>query len=165
VTDLRQLRDETVHPDLWFLSLGGLTGLFFVFALVTQRLQRLQSDTGLKRRRNAAADARHRLQAAIRELESGNLRSGVEAIGEALIGLVADATNTPHGVLTSANAVSKLKELGIGEAIVTRVSDVMQTCDDARYGAASGSMKDLPSKSRSVLDELVRVMKGQRLLS
>jgi hypothetical protein len=165
VTDLRQLRDETVRPNQWFLSLGGLTGLFFVVALVTQRLQRLQSDSSLKRRRNAAADARRRLQAATGELESGNSRSGVEAIGEALIGLVADATDTPHGVLTSTNAVSKLDELGIGEEIVARVRDVMQSCDDAKYGAASGSMADLPSKAAGVLDDLVRAMKGQRLLS
>ena len=165
VTDLRQLRDETVRPDRWFLSLGGLTGLFFVVALVTQRLQRLQSDTSLQRRRNAAADARRRLRAATDELEGGNSRSGAEAIGEALIGLVADATNTPHGVLTSTNAISKLREVEIGEEIVARVRDVMQSCDDARYGAASGSLADLPSKARSALDDLVRAMKGQRLFS
>ncbi|MDA1048875.1 MAG: BatD family protein [Planctomycetota bacterium] len=164
VTDLRQLRDETVHLDRWFLSLGGLTALFFVVALVTQRVQRLQSDTSLQRRRGAATAARHRLQAAIREAKVGDSRNGAEAISEALIGLVADATNTPHGILTSTNAVNKLRELGITDEIVAQVRDVMQSCDDARYGATSDALQDLPSKAARVLDDLVRAMKGQRLL-
>jgi hypothetical protein len=165
VTDLRQLRDETVRPDRWFLSLGGLTGLFLVVALVTQRVQRLQSDTGLQRRRGAAADARRRLQAAIRVAKEGDSRGGAEAISEALIGLVADATNTPHGVLTSTNAIQKLQELGIAEETVTRVREVMQTCDDARYGATGDSMSELPTRPAVAIDDLVRAMKGQRLLS
>jgi hypothetical protein len=165
VTDLRQLRDESVHPDRWFLSLGGLTGLFFVVALVTQRVQRLKSDTSLQRRRSATADARRRLQAALRVAKEGDARGGAEAISEAFIGLVADVTNTPHGVLTSTNTVNKLHELGVAEPIVSRVRDVMQTCDDARYGATNGSMSDLPTKAAGVLDDLVRAMKGQRLLS
>ncbi|MEO8498335.1 MAG: BatD family protein, partial [Planctomycetota bacterium] len=145
VTDLRQLRDESVRPEGWFLSLGGLTGLFFVLALVTQRIQRLHSDTSLQRRRSAAADARRRLQAATGEMKNGNSRSGVDAIAEALIGLVADATDTPHGVLTSTNAIERLHELGIAEPVVTRAREVMQACDDARYGAASDATADLPS--------------------
>ncbi|MBI2477310.1 MAG: BatD family protein [Planctomycetia bacterium] len=165
VTDLRQLRDESVRPDRWFLSLGGLTGLFFVVALITQRVQRLQADTSLQRRRTAAADARRRLQAAIRVATGGDARSGAEAISEALIGLVADATNTPHSVLTSTNAISKLVELGIAEPIVSRMRDVMQTCDAARYGATGSSMSELPTAAAGALDDLVRAMKGQRLLS
>jgi|CXWL01.1.fsa_nt_gi hypothetical protein len=165
VTDLRQLRDESVHPDRWFLSLGGLVGLFFVVALVTQRLQRLQSDTSLQRRRSAATIASRRLRAAIRDAKQGDSRNGAEAIGAALIGLVADATNTPHGVLTSTDAVSKLCELGISEPVVARVREVMQSCDDARYGAARGAVADLKTKAERVLDDLVRAMKGQRLLS
>lgn len=168
VTDLRQLRDETVRPDRWFLSLGSLVGLFFVVTLVTQRVQRLHSDRSLQRRRSAAADARRRLQAAVREAKGSSgsgSRNGAEAISEALIGLVADATDTPHGVLTSTNAVSKLRELGVADEMVVRVRDVMQSCDDARYGAASDALADLPSQAASVLEDLVRAMKGQRLLS
>jgi len=97
--------------------------------------------------------------------KEGDTRGGAEAISEAFIGLVADVTNTPHGVLTSTNAVNKLHEFGVAEPIVSRVRDVMQTCDDARYGATNGSMSDLPTKAAGVLDDLVRAMKGQRLLS
>ena len=104
------------------------------------------------------------MQAAIREAKVGDSRNGAEAISEALIGLVADATNTPHGILTSTNAVNKLRELGITDEIVAQVRDVMQSCDDARYGATSDALQDLPSKAARVLDDLVRAMKGQRLL-
>lgn len=165
VTDLRQLRDESVHPDRWFLSLGGLTGLFFVVALVAQRVQRMQSDTGLQRRRGAATDARRRLQAAVALTKQGDARGGAEAISAALVGLVADATNAPHGVLTSTNATDKLREIGIADETIARVRDIMQTCDDARYGATGGAMSDLPSKATDALDDLIRAMKGQRLLS
>ncbi|MEX0818168.1 MAG: BatD family protein [Pirellulaceae bacterium] len=165
VTDLRQLRDEAVHPTRWFLSLGGLVGLFLVVAVVTQRVQRLQSDTSLQRRRGAAAEARRRLQAATHELERNHSRSGVEGISAALIGLVADATNTPPGVLTSTDAVTKIRELGLPEEIIGHVREVMQLCDDARYGATGNEVQDLPKRAATVLEELVRAMRGQRLLS
>ncbi|MBC8353632.1 MAG: BatD family protein [Planctomycetes bacterium] len=165
VTDLRELRNERVHPDRWFLTLGGLTGLFFVVALVTQRVQRLHSDTSLQRRRSATSDAKRRLHSAIAKLESGDPKDGAEGISEALIGLVADATDTSHGVLTSTNAVNKLRELKIDEDLLERFGEVMQSCDDARYGAVGSAMSELPSKSLHVLDDLARAMKGQRLLS
>ena len=57
------------------------------------------------------------------------------------------------------------RELGLAEPIVSRVRDLMQTCDDARYGATGTSMSELPAVATGVLDELVRAMKGQRLLS
>ncbi|MCA9119293.1 MAG: BatD family protein [Planctomycetaceae bacterium] len=165
VTDLRELRDETVHPDRWFLSLGALTGLFFIVAMVAQRVQRFQSDTSLQRRRTAAADARRRLRAATSLAEEGDTRRGAEAISEALIGLVADATNTPYGVLTSTDAARRLRELKIADETVRRVQEVMQTCDDARYGAAGEAMKELPNLAEAVLEDLIRAMKKQRLLS
>ena len=68
-------------------------------------------------------------------------------------------------MLTSTNAVNKLCELRIADETVTAVRKVMQTCDDARYGAASAAMAELPTKAASVLDDLIRAMKAQRLLS
>ena len=94
-----------------------------------------------------------------------NSKNGAEGISESLIGLVADATDTPHGVLTSTNAVNKLRELHIAEDLVERVAEVMQACDDARYGAVGGSLTELPDQATSLLDDLASAMKAQRLLS
>lgn len=165
VTDLQQLRDETVHPDRWFFSLGGLTGLFFVVALVTQHWQKRQSDTSLQRRRGALAEARRRLQAAIAKLADGSLRDGAEAVSAALLGLVADVTDTPHGVLTTADAISKLRELEINDEVVAQVQRVMQSCDDARYGASGDTVQGLSESAKLAFDSLAQAMKGQRLLS
>ncbi|MFP8870816.1 MAG: BatD family protein, partial [Myxococcota bacterium] len=165
VTDLRELQDETVHPDRWLLSLSGLTVLFFVVALATQRVQYVQSDTSLQRRRGAAAQAKRRLHAAETHLAAGNVREGVEGIGGSFVELVAATTDATHGVLTSTDTVDRLRELKVDAAIVTRVDEVMQACDHARYGAADGSLDGLPERAANILIDLVRALKDRRLLS
>jgi hypothetical protein len=165
VTDLRELRNETVHPNRWFLRLGGLAALFCVVALVTQRLQTLRADTGLQRRRGAISAAKERLKAATGALESGDTKEGVELLSSALLGLVADACGLERGGHTAQEAIAKLEAAGIDAAVIERFDAVMQECDGARYGAGAGSTGDLVTFVERCFDELIRGMKARRLLS
>ncbi len=165
VTDTGQIRDETVRPERWFAGLGSLAGLFLIVTLVKQRGERWRSDPQRQRRRGAVTEAKQRLQEARRELNGGQIRTGIEQLSSALIGLLAAASDRPDGSLTSADAISTASELGCGASLVARLRDVLQACDDARYGASSGSLAELTQKAARVLDELVRELRQQRRLS
>ena len=165
VTNLHELRDETVHPDRWFLSLGGLAGLFFVVALVSQRVQTRRADTGLQRRRGAISAAKERLRAATRALAAGDTKGGVELLSSTLLGLVADVCDLERGAHTSQDAIARLQAAGIEAEVIERFAAVMQACDGARYGAGAESTDDLVAAVERSHDELIRGLKARRLLS
>lgn len=155
VTDLRQLRDETVHPDRWFFGLGGLACLFFVVALVTQHVQTLRNDDTLQRRRGAASKVKQRLQ------DGG----GIEEVSAAMLDFVADACGIESQGLTSQDAIVQLREVGVDAQVIDQFAKVMQTCDGARYGAGSEAASDAIQSTRACLDDLLRDLKGRKLLS
>lgn len=165
VTDLRALRDETVHPDRWFLSLGGLACLFFVVTLVTQRVQALRADDGLRRRRTAVSNARRRLHNARKFFADGEAKQGVEELSASLLGLVADARGLEPQGLTSQDASEELATAGIEPRVIARFTEVTRACDGARYGAGSGTTDDLVESAQRCLEDLVRDMQARRLLS
>lgn len=164
VTDLRELRDEAVHPDRWFLSLGGLAGLLFVVALATQHVQTLRADIGLQRRRGAVSAAKQRFEAATQTLSVGENREGVERLSSTLLGLVADVCDLEPGGLTAQDAIAKLETSGIEQHVIEQFISVMQDCDGARYGVGAGSSDDLVESVERCVDELVRGLKARRLL-
>jgi len=165
VTDLSQLRNETVHPQRWFLGLGGLAGLFFVVTFVTQRIQTLRTDEGLQRRRAAISVAKQRLQAAATAIEAGNTQNGIERVSESLLEFVADVCDAEPRGLTSQGAIKKLEDASVERKAVEGFAATMKACDGARYGAGIDSREDVLEAARRSLDELANAMKARRLLS
>jgi hypothetical protein len=165
VTDLRQLRDETVRPDRWFLGLGGLAGLFVAAALVAQRTQKLRGDSGLQRRRGAVSAAKRRLRQAGEELNAGRTRSGAELVSTALTGIVADAVDSADAGLTPNESGLALEQLGVETPLIQHFLNVLQTCDDARYAGEATSLAGLADEAEQTLDDLIRTLKSKKLLS
>jgi len=164
-TDVRQLRDESVRPDRWFLSLGGLTGLFVVIAVIAQRTQRRRDDVALQRRRGALRAARGKLQGGLAELAAGHARDGAEFVATALIGLVADVSDSAVVGQTSSDAVAMLQRLGIDDKLVERLRSLLQACDDARYAGGQRDWSNFMAEAEQTFQDLVRTLKSKRLLS
>ncbi|NQT16280.1 MAG: BatD family protein [Planctomycetes bacterium] len=161
VADLRALRDESVRPGLWLLSLAGMGLLYVAVALVTVQIQRLSADKALVRRRGAVAKARGFLHRARAEVEAGRIRSGADLIEDSLVGLVADVADLPEAGLTPKDVSAQLQSLGVEEDLVGRVAGLLETCDATRYGS-SNPTDGLSSRAQQVLDELVRSLKAKK---
>jgi hypothetical protein len=161
VTDPRALRDESVRPRLWLLSLVGM-GLFYAaVALVTVRIRRVSTDKALVRRRGAVAKARGFLVQARAEIEAGRVRPGADLIEDSLVGLVADVVDLPEAGLTPKDVCRQLQSLGVEDDLVERVAGLLETCDAARYGS-SNQTDGLSSRAQQVLDEVIRSLKAKK---
>ena len=164
VTDLQQLRDETVRPEQWFLGLGGMAAVFLVLSLTVQTLQRRGADPAAARRRSAASRSRARMQKAVREFEAGERRTAADSMGATLIGLVADAFDVPESGLTSSDAVRLLTDASLEPELIARFSARLEACDHIRYGASSRAIDEIAEQTRGLLQELTTALKRKKLL-
>jgi len=161
VTDLRALRDESVRPGLWLLSLVGMGMLYAAVALAAVQIRRLSTDKALVRRRGAVAKARGFVAQARAETEAGRVRPAADLIEDSLVGLVADVVDLPEAGLTPKDVCSQLQALGVEDDLVGRVASLLETCDAARYGTSTQT-DGLSSRAQQVLDDVIRSLKAKK---
>ena len=164
VTDLHQLRDESVQPEDWFLGLGGIAGVFLMLAVTVQLIQRHGADPAIGRRHSAAARARGRMHDALRGFGAGDRRKATDQLGTTLIGLVADTFNIPESGLTSTDAARQLAQAELDTALIQRFSSLLDACDHVRYGASAQAIDSIRDQFPELLDELTTALKRKKLL-
>jgi len=162
VTDLSAVRDQSVRPGRWLLGLGGMIGLYAVVALVSSRVQRLNADKSLLRRRGAVGRARRRLRRALAELQAQRIGEGADHVQDALVGLVADVADVPEAGLTPKDVCRQLRTFGTEEELIRRVGTLLETCDAARYGAAQAAVDGLGHQAQDVLGGMIRSLKAKK---
>jgi hypothetical protein len=165
ITDLSELSDESVRPGRWFLALGGMAGLFFAVALVTNRARHWQSDQVGKRRRNAERRARQRLAEVGKQITTASARQAGDSLNAALTGYIADLAGCEEQGLTSGEVVRHARELSLSPALVSQLEDVLNHCDAARYGAWTKPLDSLHREAGLLLDALVRDLRGRKRVS
>ena len=163
VTDLKELRDETVHPDRWFLNLGGMAGLFLILVVARRHADRRAGDSGLKRRRQAAARARQRIRTISRQA-AANPGKVVDGISQAFVGLVADASDSAETGLTSAGSIERLRDMQIDDGLVSRCGALLEQCDAIRYGAAPGALNEIVDQAQDLAESLIGELRKRKHL-
>ena len=164
VTDLNQLRNESVRPDRWFLSLGGMAGVFLVLAVTVQMIQRQAADPATGRRRAAPARARGRMQEALRGFATDDRLGAADRLGMALIGLVADTFDMSESGLTSTDAAKQLAQAELDAELVQRFSALLATYDQVRFGAAAQAIDSIKDQTPGLLDDLTTALRKKKLL-
>ena len=162
VTDLSEVRDESVRPIRWLAGLASLVALYLAVAIVAVRFQRLTGDKALARRRAAPGRARRRLREARAALDAGHVGPGIEAAEAALVGLVADAADLPEAGLTPKDVRRKLEELGAPDDLVERVGEFLDACDAGRYGAAGQAGGGIGRRAGKLLSQTIDALNSQR---
>jgi hypothetical protein len=157
VTDLRLLRDERVQTGPWFLSLGGMVGVFLLIVVTQEGWVRRQTDPVRRRRRRAERLAQESLAAAAISREAGQLRETAEHCSAALIGLVAAAAGQPEVGCAASDAVQFLEDLQVDAELLDQYREVLQQCDAARFGNTQVSVESLEEESRSICGRLQEV--------
>ncbi len=158
-TNLNALRNDMVRPARWLASWVGMLIGWFVVSQGIRYVQRLREDPARLRRRAAPAQARSTLAAATQFLDAGNAAAGGAAVRQALTGLIADYANVPAAGLTPRDAADRLAALGVTAACSTRVEQLLEACDAARYGAAMADLAPLHSEASTLLDQLIAELK------
>lgn len=156
ITDLDQLRDESVNAQMFLIAMSTMIGCFFVAAIVIRRQRRSLGDRVGQRRRGAIRRAKSRLSDAQSHLADSSNRAVAESVSSALRGLIADTADVPEHGLTPGDAKSYLNTWGVASELQNRFVMVFEECDAARYGAAQRPLDELCGDAIEVVDELQR---------
>jgi len=164
INDLSILTDQSVDAPRWFLLFAGMGGAYVLVLVVSDQVRQFFGDRDLQRRRLAPGRARRRLQGAGTQIQAGKWRVAVDALGGALIGLVADVAGMEESGLTSAEVETQLRNMGVETEIVRRTSELLETCDGVRYGASHRALQGLDDQAGLLLDELITNLKRKKFL-
>jgi hypothetical protein len=163
ITDSRQLYDERVNPNSWFISLGGMAAAFVICSFVTRQLHRQRSDPRHQRRRIAAKRAQNYLAEARRHSASGSRRETIDSLRAAITGLVADAVDSQEVSLTSRDLAQKLAAIHVPEAVIIRCQQLLDEFDAARYGEGVHSLEEQLQSADELLQDLLRELRKRKL--
>ena len=164
INDLGILTDQSVDAPRWFFLFAGMGGAYVLVLVVSDQVRQFFGDRDLQRRRLAPGRARRRLQGAGTQIQAGKWRVAVDALGGALIGLVADVAGIEESGLTSAEVETQLRNMGVETEIVRRTSELLETCDGVRYGASHRALQGLDDQAGLLLDELITNLKRKKFL-
>jgi hypothetical protein len=159
ITDLDQLTDESLRPQLWLATLGGLVGLYAITAFAVVIVQRISNDTVRQRRRSAPGKARRLVAEATRELSDGHVREGADRLESALVYLVADWTDAPAAGMTPAEACRQLQSLSIDGEVLHRVTHFLENCESVHYGATLQAGEALRHDAKGVLEAVIKALR------
>ncbi len=159
VTDLSAVRDETVRPVHWLIGLGGLAVAYLALAGIVALARHRSSNVARQRRQSGASRAKTRLHNARAELKANRLREGADHVRAALIGLVADMTDSPEAGMTPRDVERRLEASGVADELKQRVHGILQACDGARYGAADNGVVHAAKEAEGLLKPLARQLK------
>ena len=121
-----------------FYSAYGFSLLAFLLVLFVRREHiRRNSDVSLVRNRKAGKVAIKRLHGASVCLKNDEKDQFYDEILKALWGYLSDKLNIQVSDLTRTNAFASLQECGIEEDRIKSLSDILDTCEFARYAPAS----------------------------
>ena len=141
-TQYKSYRLLISSPWIWAWILVPIAGLIVVLFLNRRRMARLADVVG-QRRRKAGKLARRRLSKAHECMRKNDSSRFYEEMLKALWGYFSDKLNIPTSELTRENISDKLLSVGISDATVAKTISLLDQCEFAKYGSASGiSMPD-----------------------
>jgi hypothetical protein len=166
-SDIRFIKVETpewlpvgarfYHGFLFWSALGFPFLLIAGAMLLHRHTDRLQSDSAYRRRRSASAEVTKRLSEAESAKAAGELGRCYAEINVALYGYIADHLDVPVASLTPDSAVDALNAKSVETDIVEKFSQVLKTCEYARFAPASIQDEDTDAMlddARTVLGSL-----------
>lgn len=141
----------------WFLPVAlapvllTLLGSLFAFAR-----GRFGAETDAARLSKAAKAARKQLAGAEKLMKSGSPTAYYGEIATALSGFMAAKLGEPVAGLTREQLVAKLTDAGVGEAERSRITAVLEVCDQGRYAPGYGEA----SARQRAFDDAAHAMEG-----
>jgi len=115
-----------------------ITLLIFIIILIIRREHiRRNADAAKVRNRRAGKIAKKRLSVAYKCLKSDMKDKFYEELLKALWGYMSDKLGIPLSELTRTKAIEKLKEKGVENQIIEKISSIIERCEYARFAPVS----------------------------
>lgn len=165
--DIRYIKTESVDLTLkqplilatpLYLILNGVPVLLFVLVWIGQkRREKLSTDIGYARSRQARKFARKRLTAARKLAGSEQTAEFFAEIRFALFAYIADKLNiSPHG-LTGDKLLDIMEGSNIDEEIIGKTKSLLRQADFAQYSSSSKAAEDIKRSLKSAEEILIKL--------
>lgn len=147
-------------PLFWGLHGGGLV-LLIAFLLLRAHQQKISANADLVRNRQASKISQKRLKTAHKYLKAQDKQKFYEEVLRAMWGYVSDKLGIKQADLNRDTLMENLKKRNVDESAMQSLSDVLDTCEYARYapGTQSTGMEDLYKKAGQVIRQLENALK------
>jgi len=116
-----------------------ITIIFVVFFIIYRKQVKENANIALVRTKKANKTAVKRLKNAEKLLKENKKEAFYEEVLRALWGYLSDKLNIPQVHLTKENVVTELSKYGVGEGLTNEFTDILHTCEYARYAPGQGS--------------------------
>ena len=159
---LLHIQGETFYGSKLFYLFYILSAVLFVVLYVVYRKKaRENANIALMRNKKANRVASKRLKLAAGFMKQNNNEAFHEAILKAFQGYLSDKLGIPVADLNRENAVAKLKDKKVDEAVISELYDVVDQCEFARYAPSGGSeaRHELYKKAEAVMSRLEKQIK------
>ncbi len=158
VTDPREVQDD--GADLRFLGgyLAALVAAYGATVGLVARWRRVHGDPARLRRRLAEGRARQRFGSALALLAASERAAAAAELRAAFVDLAADSSGAPAGALTVPEALARLADLGVSQAVAAAVSDLLSACDGLCYGGAEAAFGE---EAQAVLEALLAELRAR----
>ena len=134
---LKKSGDILVSKQLFYSAYAFSLIAFLIILFLRREHIRRNSDLSMVRNRKAGKVAIKRLHNASVCLKNDEIDQFYDEILKALWGYLSDKLNIPVSDLTRTNAIDALQKEGIEEDIIKSLSEILDTCEFARFAPSS----------------------------
>jgi tetratricopeptide (TPR) repeat protein len=155
ITVPSELRDERIDVTWWMMMVAGTWGVAGCVAAAVVLGRRRSNDTVAMRRSKARREAMARLTEAAQLLSVGKEKDSLRKIRSAFVGLVADTQNRVTGGITTSDVENALCEVAVVESDRTATRALLQSIENAEYGAGDViNATEAIKTARSLIDRI-----------
>lgn len=155
-------KDNLIYGKSWFWIIFVVLGTFFTVFLITNRkLAKANADISRVRTKKASKVAVKRLKKAAAYLKENNKEAFYDEVLRALWGYTSDKLNIPMSRLTKETVDSELSGCNVSEEIRKEFTEILQTCEYARYAPDSSghAMDELYGRTMEVMNKMENTIK------
>lgn len=137
------------------------TLIFIVYIVINRKQAQLNSNVELLKNRKANKVASKRLKVAATYLKSYNKEKFYAEVLKAIWGYISDKLTIPLSALSRENVSQELKSYGATEELISRIIDIIDSCEFAQYAPSQSNeaMDKLYKDSVDVIGEMENVVK------
>lgn len=169
--DIRFIKTDTPvfqSKDSYFAGSMGYwfwyiipASLFAAFAVIYRKRAKENANITLTRTKRANKMAIKRLRVAEKFLKQHDKEKFYDEVLRALWGYFSDKLSMPLANLTKDNIESELSSHGIESSLITKFTDILNTCEFARYAPAEGdaAMDKLYNETINAIGEMESKLK------
>jgi len=162
-TDIRlKPQSAMIYGKSWFWLLYiGLIVFFTLMLFINRKQAKANADISRVRNRKANKVAVRRLKKAAVYLKENNQEAFYDEVLRALYGYTSDKLSIPLSRLTKETIDSELASFNVGEEIRKDYTEILQTCEYARYAPSSDNhaMGGFYQKTMEVMNKMESTIK------